>query len=140
MGLGGALAVVMIVAVFACGPSPVTSARIEGAIAPTFANLVQLQVSQLGLPPISASDFGVTASCRKPAGGASGAGDWVCALTWFGPQRQTLSNTYDLLVTTDGCYTATVDREQLGGPILQGIDGSDIRNLLYAFEGCFDTT
>jgi hypothetical protein len=89
---------------------------------------------------MAASDFGATASCRKLAGGPSGAGDWVCALTWYGPQRQTLSNTYDVSVATDGCYTATVDREQLGGPILYAGDGSDIRNLLYAFDGCFDTT
>lgn len=140
IGLSGALAAVIIVVVFGCGPSPVTPARIEGAIAPTFANLVQIQISRLGLPPMVASDFGATASCRKLTGGASGAGDWVCALTWYGPQRQTLSDTYDVSVATDGCYTATVDREQLGGPILQASDGSDITNLLYAFDGCFDTT
>ena len=53
-----------IVPSLACGSSPITSARIEAAIAPTFANLVQVQVSWLGLPPMAASDFGV-----KPAAG-----------------------------------------------------------------------
>jgi hypothetical protein len=140
MGLGGPLVALMIGSVFACGPSPVTSARIEGAIAPTFANLVQLQVSRLGLLPMAASDLGVTASCRKLAGGTSGSGDWVCTLTWHGAHRQTLNDTYDLFVAPDGCYTATVDGEQLGAPFLQTRDGRDIRNLLNAFEGCFDTT
>jgi hypothetical protein len=130
----------MISSVTGCGPSPITSARIEGAIAPTFANLVQLQVTQLGLPPKAASAFGVRANCRKLAGGTSGAGDWACTLTWHGAQRQTLSDTYDLFVATDGCYTATVDGEQLGAPILETPDGVDMRNLLFVFDGCFDTT
>jgi hypothetical protein len=141
IGLRGPFVVVTTLATLGCGPSPITSARIEGAIAPTFANLVQVQVSRLGLPPMAASDFAVTASClRLVAESNSGAGDWACTLVWHGPRRQTLRNTYDLSVATDGCYTATVDGEQLGGPVLQASDGSDVRNLLYAFEGCFDTT
>jgi hypothetical protein len=135
-----AIVALMIGSVIGCGPGPITSARIEGAIAPTFANLVELQVARLGLPPRAAAAFGVRANCRKLAGGTSGAGDWVCTLTWHGGQRQTLSDTYDLFVATDGCYTATVDGEQLGAPILQTSSGVDIRNLLFAFDGCFDTT
>ena len=141
IGLRGAFAVVTTVATLGCGSSPITSARIEGAIAPTFANLVQVQVSRLGLPSMAASDFAVTASClRLVAESNSGAGNWACTLVWHGPHRQTLRDTYDLFVATDGCYTATVDGEQLGGPTIKASDGSDVRNLLYAFEGCFDTT
>jgi hypothetical protein len=124
-----------------CGTSPITSARIEGALAPTFANLVHLQVSWLGLPPVPASAFAVNASCRKPGGGANlGSGEWTCTLVWKGPDKQALTDTYDLFVTTDGCFTATVATENLGGPMLKANDGKDVRNLLYAFEGCFDTT
>jgi hypothetical protein len=74
--------------------------------------------------------------------GASGAGEWVCRLTWQIPNRQILRDTYDLSVATDGCYTATVDAAEghLGGPTLKGSDGTDVRNLTYTFEGCFDTT
>jgi hypothetical protein len=43
-------------------------------------------------------------------------------------------------VTTDGCYTATVEGESLGGPTVKRSDGRDVKNLLYVFEGCFDTT
>src|SRR5262245_54461782 len=131
------------IAAAGCGRSTSTPDRIQGAIAPTFANLVHLQVSWLGLPPISASDFAVTASCRKPStrrAGVSGAGEWVCTLRWQGPDGRSLRDTYDLFVNTDGCYTATVAGESLGGPTLQGPDGTEVRNLLYAFEGCFDTT
>jgi hypothetical protein len=129
------------VAVFGCGASPITSTRIETAIQTTFANLVELQVARLRLPPMTAPDFAVTAICRKQVAGAdAGAGEWTCTLVWQGPDRRTLRDTYDLLVTTDGCYTATVAGESLGGPTLKASDGSAVRNLLYAFEGCFDTT
>jgi hypothetical protein len=127
-------------ATLGCRPSPITSARIEGAIAPTFAHLVQVQVSRLGLRSMSASDVAVMASCRRLVGSSSGAGGWTCTIVWHGPQRQAMRDTYDLFVATDGCYTAAVEGERLGGPVLQASDGRDVRNLLYAFEGCFDTT
>jgi hypothetical protein len=142
--LRGVLAAVATVAVIGCGPSPITSDRIEGAIAPTFANLVHIQLSRVGLPSVAASDINVTASCRKTVtvSGAAGAGDWVCTLVWYGPNHQSLRDTYDLSVGTDGCYAATVDGAEanLGGPTITASDASNVRNLLYAFEGCFDTT
>ena len=140
VGLRAALLATTTVAMFGCGPSPITSVRIEAAIEATFANLVQLQVSMLGLPSPPATDFGVTASCRTLAGRNAGAGDWVCNLVWLGPDRQHLRDAYDLFVATDGCYTATVEGNSLGGPTLKTPDGRDVRNLLFTFEGCFDTS
>lgn len=141
MGLTSGLAAMAAVAAVGCGASPITSARIEAAIAPTFANLVHVQVSWLGLPPMGASEFAAKANCRKQVAGSNGgAGDWVCTLVWQGPDRQVLRDTYDLFVTTDGCYMATVAGENLGGPTLKASDGREVRNLLYAFDGCFDTT
>jgi hypothetical protein len=140
MDLPAALLVTMTVAMLGCGPSPITPVRIEAAIEATFANLVHHQVSMLGLPSLPASDFGVTASCRKLAGNTTGAGDWVCNLVWLGPDRQTLRDAYDLFVATDGCYTATIEGNNLGGPTLKTPDGRNVRNLLFTFEGCFDTS
>jgi hypothetical protein len=140
IGIRGALAAMTSVAVFGCGPSPITTTRIEAALEVTFANLVELQVSRMGLPPLTAPDFAVTAICRKQLGGVgTGSGEWTCTLVWQGPDRRTLRDTYDLFVTTDGCYTATVAGESLGGPTLKAPDGREVRNLLYTFEGCFDT-
>jgi hypothetical protein len=135
-----AIAAVATIALSACGQSPITSNRIENAIQTTFANLVELQVSRLGLPPMPAPDFAVTAICRKPTAADAGAGEWVCTLVWQGPDRRTLRDTYDLMVGTDGCFAASVSGEGLGGPTLKAADGRTVRNLLYAFEGCFDTT
>ena len=138
------LGVATAAALCACGPSSITSGRIERAIQTTFANLVHVQLARAGLPQIAASDIHVTASCRKAVEGTglSGAGDWVCTLDWYGPNRTTLRDTYDLSVGTDGCYRATVEGAEagLGGPTIVASDGRTVRNLLYAFEGCFNTT
>jgi hypothetical protein len=135
-----ALAVLSAFATFACTSTALSPARIERAIAPTFANLVQIQVSWLGLKPMAAADFAVNARCRRLAGGNAGSGEWMCTIVWRGPDDQILRDTYDLFVGTDGCYMAAVAGESLGGPILKAVNGSDVKNLLYAFEGCFDTT
>jgi hypothetical protein len=141
IGLREALVGMATATVLGCGPGHISSTRIQTALETTFANLVELQVSRLGLPPMAAPDFAVTAICRKQvAGSDAGAGDWVCTLVWQGPDRRTLRDTYDLFVTTDGCYAATVAGEALGGPTLKAPDGRAVRNLLYAFEGCFDPT
>ena len=139
--LRAVVAAIALVAVSGCGPSPITSARIESAVAPTFANLVHVQVSWLGLEPMAASAFAVKARCRKLSGSeTAGAGDWICTVAWQDPDGRPLRDTYDLFVATDGCYTATVEGDNVGGPVLRAQDGSDVRNLLYTFEGCFDTT
>src|SRR5262245_15094600 len=96
---GRALAVLAAVAAASCGSSPITSARLERAIEPTFANLVHVQVSWLRMPPMPASEFQVTASCRPQLSARSaGAGEWLCTLRWLGPDRQTLRDTFDLFV------------------------------------------
>jgi hypothetical protein len=134
-----ALVAAAVLTASSCGSSSITSDRIERAIEPTFARLVQVQVSSLKLRPVQASDFDVAASCRKlAAGSGSGAGDWVCRLSWLGPDRQPLHDSFDLFVTPDGCYTATAEGEHFGGPTLRATDGTVVKNLLYVFEGCFD--
>src|SRR4029453_16078809 len=113
---------------FGCGHSPITSKRIEPALETTFANLVELQVSRLRLPPMRAPDFAVTAICRRlTAGSDAGAGEWTCTIVWQGPDRRTLRDTYDLTVQTDGCYSASVSGEDLGGPFLVTQDGRRTR-------------
>jgi hypothetical protein len=128
-----------------CGGSPITAQRIERAIAPTFANLVHLQLPAMGLPAMAPEEFAAAATCAKvgapdAASTHSGSGDWICTIQWNGPAPQPLRDVYDLFVTTDGCYTATIEGESLARPMLTTRDGRDVKNLLYVFEGCFDTT
>ena len=134
------ISIALAIGLAGCGASAVTADRLERAMAPTFGHLVPLQIARVGLAPLGA-DLKVVASCYRLAGGSAGAGDWVCTLVWSGPNRTTLRDIYDVAVTPDGCYTAAVDaaETQLGGPSVKTTDGRNVRNLLYAFEGCFDT-
>jgi hypothetical protein len=111
-------------------------------MAHTFANLVHAQLERTGLASVPTSDITVTASCYRSDGRTIGAGEWVCTVIWHGTNKTTLHDTYDLAVGTDGCYTAVVDaaESQLGGPTIKTSNGTFVRNLLYSFEGCFDTT
>lgn len=140
-GLRVTCSALVVLAAYGCGSSPIVPARLEPALAGTFANLLHLQVSLMGLAPIAPSDVAVRTSCRKLLGTRNaGSGDWMCTVSWRGPDRQPLTDTYDLFVTTDGCYTATIEGESLGGPLLRTRDGREVKNLLHTFEGCFDTT
>ena len=44
------LAIALAAVLCGCGGSPITADRLERAIAPTFANLVETQLSRVGLP------------------------------------------------------------------------------------------
>jgi hypothetical protein len=135
------LLVALLATLAACGASAVTEDRVERAIAPVFANLVHVQLGRMQLPNVPASALRVTASCYRLAGGHAGAGDWVCTVVWSGPNGATLRDSYDLTIGANACYTATLTgsaEAQLGGPSITAQDGRQIRNLLYAFDGCFD--
>ena len=49
------LALATAFSVAACGTTPITPVRLEGAIATTFANLVQVQFSWMDLAPMASS-------------------------------------------------------------------------------------
>jgi len=139
--LGVGLQVLAALALCGCsGRSPITNDRLERSIASTFSNLLQTQVSWLELPAMSAAEVGAKAACHRLSGPGPGSGEWVCTLVWVGPKGQAVRDVYDLFVATDGCYAASIAGENFGGPILKTRDGRDMRNLLYAFDGCFDTT
>jgi len=128
---------VTVLGVPGCGRSAITAARIETALQTTFANLVELQFSQTKLP---APAFAVTAICRnRQTGSDAGAGEWTCLLVWQGPGREMFRDTYDVVVATDGCYTATAGGEHSAALAVKAPDGSVVNNLLSNFEGCFDT-
>jgi ABC-2 type transport system permease protein len=144
--IAGAAGIALVFVAVRHRPAGVTTARLEEAFAPTFANLVHLQRSRLKLPEIDRAVLRSTAQCQKvgaTARDSRGAGDWTCTVLWSSPgQRVALRDTYDLSVTPDGCYTATADGSEahVGGPTLTARDGTTITNLLSTFEGCFDTT
>ena len=139
IGLRIALAALTAVAVTGCGRSPIIPARIEGAIAPTFANLVHVQLSWLACHR-GGFDIEVTASCPQAGGGGRRRSRRMgMHARLAGPEREAL-RAHDLSVGTDGCYTATIDGAPARRADPPDVRGRDVRNLLHTFEGCFDTT
>ncbi len=144
--LSGAAVIALVFVAVRHRPEGVTPSRIEEALAPTFGNLVNLERARLGMPGVDRSLLQASAQCRKAgatARASQGAGEWTCTLRWSSPgQHVALRDAYDLSVTPDGCYTATADSAEahLGGPTIKARDGATLTNLLYRFEGCFDTT
>jgi hypothetical protein len=128
-----------------CAPSGVTAKRLESAVASTFANLIHVQEPILGGPAVEASALRSSATCQKVglAADGEGGGTWRCTIDWYIPGRQApVRDSYDLSVTNNGCYTATADGTEahVGGATLKTLRGTTVTNLLYAFDGCFDTT
>ena len=135
----------VLVFVVSCGGSRIDSQRVANAVAPTFANLIHVQEPILGGPPVLAASLHASASCEKTGStpDLAGAGNYRCTVTWLIPGHVApVRDTYEVSVTTDGCYAATADgaESHLGGPTLKTLSGATVTNLLYAFDGCFDVT
>jgi hypothetical protein len=134
-------AIALMAALAACGGSVVTEDRVERAMAPLFANLVHVQLQRMGLRDIPVSALRTTASCYRIGGGHAGTGDWACTIVWSGPNGATLRDSYEVTVGANGCFAATLSgstEAQLGGPTVITQENRLVRNLLYAFDGCFD--
>jgi ABC-2 type transport system permease protein len=139
------LAGLLVAVLNGCGSGGIAADRVENAVKSTFSNLIHLQRSMLGVPPIEPSALRSYVTCHRVGPGADvrGAGNWRCTVAWSYPgSRGPLRDTYELSVTMDGCYTATADAAEghIGGQTIKARDGASVANLLYAFDGCFDTT
>jgi hypothetical protein len=143
----GAVAVIaaVLLTVSGCGSSGITSARLNRAVAPTFANLYVLQQSLRGRR-VTAASLNSKADCARggPETADSGAGnDWACTVTWFntGPNIAATAS-YQVHVQTNGCYTADGDgpADLNGQQLITAADGATVTNPLWEFDGCFDTT
>lgn len=138
-------AAVAVVVVSGCAPGPLTAVRLQRSVASTFANLWGYHEAELGHPHPAPPRLEATAVCRRSTPGTvqHGAGtDWVCQVVWLVDGPGTLVNaTYDLDVSTDGCYAARGDGPASvnGSPSLVDLTGRQRVNPLYAFNGCVDT-
>jgi hypothetical protein len=135
-GLGIACATSVLAA---CGGSPITAARLNAAIGPTFTHLYAEQQRLIGNPV----DPGVytTSSCERTGGVVTGAGDdWVCAVIVYRRTGLPISANLEVRVRTNGCYEADSPLAAVGPPQLTAPDGSSNANPLTEFDGCFDTS
>ena len=122
-----------------CGGSPVTAARLDGAIGPAFTHLYAVQQRLIGNPVDPAAY--TTASCSRTGGGTTGAGDdWTCAVVVYRTTGTPVGATIEVKVRTNGCYVADPPVAVVGQLQLTAADGREVDNPLAEFDGCFDTT
>ncbi len=138
-------AVVVLFAVAAnWGPPGVTAKRLQASLTPTFDRLTLLQQRELGRAVPKGATLNVLPTCSRRGSTPNGPGDWICTLTVFIPQAgavpfQQTPVSYDVSVTSDGCYKAQSPPAFIGSQLMRDAHGHQIINPLYTIYGCFDT-
>ena len=126
------------------GPAGVTAPRLRANLTPVFNNLTLLQQRQLGRTVPAGAKLNVVPNCSRRASTPQGPGDWICTLTVFIPQPgaqpfQQTPVTYDVSVTSDGCYKAESPPTFVGQQTMRDAAGNSVVNPLFTIYGCFNT-
>ena len=125
------------------GPAGVTAARLQASLAPEFNNLTLLQQRQLGREVPAGARLNILPTCSRRGSTPSGPGDWVCTLNVIIPQAgavpfQQTPVTYDVSVSSDGCYKAQSPPAFIGQQLMRDSAGHQVVNPLYTIYGCLD--
>jgi hypothetical protein len=116
-----------------------SAGRLQSSIAGTFANLFVDQQTLLGRPGLSAEAVTATTSCARHGSSSPGRGagdDWTCVVQWHGAGALRAA-VYDVLLRTNGCYTATGPPTAVGPAMLTTTSGRLQPNPIHEFDGCF---
>lgn len=139
-----AVALVAALATVASGSrSPVTRARLERALPPTFARLYLQQARLLGRRGLTVASLDAKASCDKggPDKPDLGPGsDWICMMSWNDPNVPLPDGAakFELNVHANGCYTAGGPSKYVGTLQIADARGRQVDNPVFEFDGCFD--
>jgi hypothetical protein len=126
------------------GGSDVTRPRLERALAVTFANTYVQQARLLGRPDITAASLQPKAMCDKHGPHVADigpGGDWTCLMSWEDPNVAMPPEGYgkfELNVHSNSCFTAAGPSKLTGFLTLTDVDGHEVTNPLFEFDGCFD--
>lgn len=124
-----------------CGTTDVTRARVENALAPTFANLYVQQAAILGHPGVTVGSTAATATCDRggPKVADEGPGaDWICMIHFTDETGTAQDGKFELQIKANSCYAATGPSKLLGPVMITDTDGKDVPNPVFEFDGCFN--
>jgi ABC-2 type transport system permease protein len=141
-GLLAATVVVLTAATSASG-SGIDKAKLDRALATSFAHLYRMQTGQLHRPNVTEAHLGTSARCDKGGARVDDVGpgnDWRCVVSWHLPgATATGSAIYQLDVTPDGRYVADGDGpQQVNGFFQIRTRSGDVPNPLWQFDGSID--
>jgi hypothetical protein len=141
IGLGLAAGAAAIAATTAAGSPDVTKARVETALAPTFANLYVQQAHILGIPGITVTGIDASATCDrggpKVADVGSGA-DWICKITFHDDHNKVQTGKFELQIKADSTYVAGGPSKLIGQATITDTSGKDVPNPVFEFDGALD--
>jgi ABC-2 type transport system permease protein len=125
------------------GPVGVTAARLKASLIPAFNNLTLLQQRELGRQVPAGARLNILPNCSRRGPTADGPGDWVCTMNVIIPATgavpfSTTIVTYDVSVTSDGCYKAQSPPAFIGQQTMRDAAGGTVVNPLYTIYGCFN--
>lgn len=125
------------------GPTGATARRLKASLSPAFNGVTVLQQRQLGRAVPAGAKLNLQTTCARHGSTPTGPGDWSCTVTVFMPQAganpfaQT-PVTYDVSVSSDGCYKATAPPSFVGQQTMRDARGNNVTNPLFTIYGCFN--
>jgi hypothetical protein len=143
--LAPAVAVLAVAGVFAAtagrGGEDITAARLERAIAPTFANLYVQRAAILGESGVTVASIGASASCDRGGPKVADVGpgpNWICTISFTDDQGQHQDGKFEVQAKADATYVAGGPSKLIGQATITDRSGKDVPNPVFEFDGAFD--
>lgn len=143
--LAPAAAVLAVTAVFAAtagrGGEDITKARLERAIAPTFADLYVQRSAILGKTGVTVASINAHAVCDRggPKVADTGPGpNWTCMITFTDDAGQPKEGKFEVKASADATYVAGGPSKLVGLATITDTHGNDVTNPAFEFDGAFD--
>jgi hypothetical protein len=131
-----------VVGLTAAGQPTVTRARLEPAVAETFANLYVHQADIVGTPGVTTASVNASAQCDRGGPNVPDVGsgpDWVCVITFTDNTGQQQQGKFELQVRPDDTYVANGPSKLIGSyTVTDQRTGKEVPNPLFQFDGAFD--
>lgn len=131
-----------VTAVSGCGSSDITKARLEKALAPTFANLYVQRAHILQLPGVTVASTAPSAVCDRGGPKVADVGpgaDWICMVTFTDADGKKQTGKFELQVRANSTYVAGGPTKLLGPVMItDALTGTDVPNPPFEFDGAFD--
>jgi len=136
-----AIGVASVLLLAGCGSTDVTKARLENAVAPTFANLYVQQAEILGHTGVTVATAAASASCDRGGPNVADKGpgaDWICIIHFTDDTHIAQDGKFEVQVKSNSCYTAGGPSKLVGLATITNTYGRDVPNPVFEFDGCFD--
>ncbi|MGI5239893.1 hypothetical protein [Dactylosporangium sp. CA-139066] len=140
-----AAAVLAVTAVFAAtagrGGEDITRARLERAIAPTFANLYVQRSAILGKTGVTVASIDARAACDRGGPKVADVGpgaNWICMITFTDDGGQRQEGKFEVTANADATYVAGGPSKLVGLATITDTHGNDVTNPAFEFDGAFD--